>query len=177
MNLKSKSTHVSTSTQTVVLPRTEWEVIFSEVDGVKSIERVQPIPESWFDLRKIEGLPANVTLLALLTCPKCREVNALAKGVTKIDSLGKLIPNFVCGVSTCKFTAEVYLDKFHDKPLYALALENGERIELSYTHANNVKEASLAVSGKLLSGWRVIGIGPAIGYHVQPGSKGSVVIA
>jgi hypothetical protein len=160
-------------TETVVLDRATWETTMFE----GRLERVQPKPETWFDLRKVEGLPPNSPILALLSCPRCREANALSKSVTRVDGLGKLFPNFVCGFASCRFTAEIYLDKFHDKPLYALALENGERIELSYTHANNVEEASRGIAGKLLQGWRVIGIGPAIGFHVKPGSKGSVLIA
>ena len=164
---------VEQKTRAIVLARSVWEtVLFQE-----RLERVQPIPETWFDLRKVQGLPPGSPITALLCCPLCKQANAVSKSVTRIDGLGKLIPRFTCGFATCKFTAEIYLDKYHDKPLYALALENGERIELSYTHADNVKEASRGVAGRIAAGWRVIGIGPAIGYHVQPGSKGSIVLA
>lgn len=164
---------VSEETRTVVLPRATWETVW--VAG--QIERVQPVPETWYDLRKIEGRPTGADIIALLCCPSCRNANAVSRRVTRVSSLGKLSPRFVCGFSTCRFTAEIYLDKYHDKPLYALALENGERIELSYTHADNVKEASRGVAGRVAMGWRIIGIGPAVGYHVQAGSKGSVLIA
>lgn len=168
---------IAVTQDAIVLARAEWELTFHEDEGESRLERVQPIPETWTDLRKIQGIPKGAGIVALLACPKCREVNALSKHVTRFDALGKLIPTFVCGMAKCKFRNEIYLDKFHEKPLYALALENGERIELSYTHANNVTEASRGVAAKLLQGWRVIGIGPAIGFHVQPGSKGSVLIA
>jgi hypothetical protein len=175
MNSSSSSspTVTLTETQTVVFARAVWETTW--VDG--KIERVLPIPETWYDLRAVEGRPVGADLVALFSCPRCKNVNAVSKRVTKVTSLGKLVPRFTCGFSTCRFTAEVYLDEFSKKPLYALAMENGKEIELSYTHADNVKEASRGVAGKVAMGWRVISIGRAVGFHVQPGSKGSVLIA
>ena len=161
------------SDRTVVLARTEWPVVL--VEG--RIERVQPIPESWHDLRRAGGLPKGSPLFALVACPQCRNPTALAHGKTRVDGLGKLVPDFVCTFAACRFRATLYLDKFHEKPLYALAMQNGERIEISYTHASSVAEASLGVPAKIAAGWAVIGISLAIGYHVQPGSKGATLIA
>ncbi len=169
----SPAAAVTQSTETVVLARAEWETVLHE--GM--LEKVQPIPETWFDCRKMQGLLPTGNIIALLACPRCRNANAIASNITRIDGLGKMSPRFICGFSTCRFTAEIYLDKFHDKPLYALSLENGERIEISYTHASSVAEASRGIGGKLRAGWRVVAIAPAIGFHVAAGSKGSVLIA
>jgi hypothetical protein len=160
-------------TDTIVLAQADWETVWHE----GRLERVKPVPETWYDLRKVQGLPKGYPIQVLISCPRCKDANAVSARVTKISSLGQMRPEFVCGVMACRFRADIYLDKYHDKPLYALALENGERIELSYTHASTVEEASRGVTAKVLQGWRVIGIGPAIGYHVKPGSKGTVLIA
>jgi hypothetical protein len=157
-------------TLVLVLARAEWETIV--VNG--KIERIRPVPDTWHDLRKTDGVSP---LFALVACPRCHSPTALAQGKTRLDGLGKLIPTFVCTVAACQFRAELYLDKFHEKPLYALAMQNGERIELSYTHASSVAEASRGVPAKIAAGWAVIGIARAVGYHVQPGSKGDILIA
>lgn len=166
-----ESNHLEIKDKTIVLPKKDWD--FKLHNG--QIEQVKPIPESWFDVRphyiSNNGVPQ---ILALVCCPKCKDVNAIASHITKIDVLGKLSPMFRCGFKTCRFTSTIYLDRYNDKTLYALALENGKRIELHYTHASSIEEASKVVD---IRKWRVIGIGPAIGYHVEKGSKGSVLIA
>ena len=114
-------------------------------------------------LKEVRNPLDQVGILVLFCCPNCREVNAVSSHISTIDHLGRVIPDFICGIRSCRFHSEVYLDQYHKKTLYALALENGKTIELRYTHANNVAEASRGIDVRK---WRVIGIGPAIGYHV-----------
>jgi hypothetical protein len=146
---------------TVVLPKQKWDIVVRQ----GQIEQVKPIPHSWFNIQEVASSHLAVpNVLALLCCPKCKDVNAVAWQINTINSLGKICPRFICGYHSCRYSCEIYLDEYHKKTLYALALEDGKKIELRYTHADNAREASLGVD---LRKWRVIGIGPAIGYHVE----------
>ena len=142
---------------TVVLAKKEWPTVIRN----GTIEQVKPIPESWFDIRNVVQ---NSNFHALVSCPKCKEVNAVAHQVSTIDKLGKICPRYICGYKHCRYSCEIYLDEFHDKVLYAIALQDGKRIQLQYTHAKTVEEASRGIDRRR---WSVIGIGPAIGYFVD----------
>ena len=139
-----------------------------------------PVPGTWTKppavLKELVG--AFGSMLALVSCPKCKGVSALFDGVTEVDSLGKLSPDFTH--QGCDFHRPCYLDRWADKPLYALSFHdraNRMRVETFYTHADTVSEARFALPN--VPDCDLIGIGLAIGVFVDEKADkgGSILVA
>jgi len=133
---------------------------------------IEPIPDTWCPVHP-EGDESRVAVMrvlkrggafALVSCPKCKQPQSLIQGVHKYDSLGKLSPAFICA-NTCGFHRVAYLDRIHQKPLYAIAIEGANGPEIVHTHARDVIEARRQL-GPSFKG-KIVGIAPAIGIHVD----------
>jgi hypothetical protein len=151
---------ITVTNKVVILRKAIWDIRQHDVDGKGNIQPIiKPIPNSWHNIRSV--IP---NLLALFCCPSCQVITGADIRVSKIDHLGKLVPQFHC--VPCKFYGDIYFDEYHNKPLYALALINNKKkeIELHYTHADNQADASKGIN---LTEYSVIGIGRAIGYMVD----------
>jgi hypothetical protein len=102
--------------------------------------------------------------LALVCCPNCTGVSALAKGVTVIDGMGKLSPDFQCTHPRCGFRRIAYVDMWLEKKLYAMSYWERGKIAHKYTHAKDLGEAVLHLGARRED---VIAIAPAIGFFVN----------
>ncbi len=132
-----------------------------------------PIPNTWCPVHH-EGDSTRIPMMRLLKkagafavvcCPSCKTVQVLLEGVHRYDSLGKVNPAFVCA-SKCGFHRTVYLDMLHNKPLYAIAIEEPDgKPEIVHTHARDVLEARKQL-GPGFHG-KIVGIAPAIGVFVD----------
>ncbi|MDE2020830.1 MAG: hypothetical protein KGJ13_10885, partial [Patescibacteria group bacterium] len=71
---------------------------------------------------------------------------------------------------------KIYLDMYHDKPLWACAVERfvhgNVRPEIIYVHGRNETEARTNLG--VMKQTRIVAIGRAIGYFVQD-TKGEVL--
>jgi hypothetical protein len=139
---------------------------------------MSPVPGTWTKppqvLKDLVG--AFGSLLAFVSCPKCKGVSGLFDGVTEIDSLGKLCPDFAH--QGCDFHRQAYLDRWSDKPLYAMSYhdrKNRGAITIFYTHAETVLEARMGIPD--VAPQDVIAIGPAIGVFVdEKADKGGSIL-
>jgi hypothetical protein len=141
-----------------------------------------PVPGTW---TKVPEVLTNLVssfgkLQAFASCPKCHVVSGLLSGVTDIDELGKLTPDFRCMGHGCGFARPAHLDKWNDKVLYALSYHdrrNRMKIELHYTHADTVRQARLGIPD--VADKDIIAIGPAIAFFVDEAADktGKILVA
>jgi hypothetical protein len=129
------------------------------------------IPGTWF--RPQDTVILATGILALVACPNCKGVSGLSRKIHRINSFGKLMPNFICPHSInkirCSFNRDCYLDRWNKKPLYAIALEyptisGGWRPVIEYCHATNEAEVRKHLGP---GSYRIVAIGPVIGYNVE----------
>ena len=119
---------------------------------------------------------------ALLCCPSCGTISALVKNVHTFSNRGVVSPTFECSSKVCAFKANVTLEGWNKKPLYAVAIEvtlpNGAIApEIHYTHADTDAEARQQCGSAFPAGsMRIVGCGPAIGFFVND-SKGDALSA
>jgi hypothetical protein len=145
-----------------VFPKSnDWEWTENSISGV---------PGTWHE--RIEGMPKWT--LALICCPN-NHVSILGSQVSKVSSIGKVYPSYQCrpptGHGTCSFHRNAYLDRWNKKPLYACAIERDGKPEMIYTHASTQAEARIQLGP---GNYRIVAIGPAIGYFVAD-KKGDVL--
>ena len=132
------------------------------------LSKIFPVPGTWArDLKstgaKHDGIPKEI--LAIVSCPNCHNALVLHDRIQKIDHKGKVSPDFHC--NHCKFHRRVYLDEFHNKPLWACAIERFERSkiipEIIYCQGLTESEARFNL-GNLRNNQRLVAIGRAIGF-------------
>jgi hypothetical protein len=154
----------------------EWSFIGESAEDLA----FTPVPGTW--TKPPEVVKALVSAfgkpMAMLSCPKCRGVSMLLDQVSEVDELGKLTPDFTH--QGCDFHRVTYLDRWNDKPLYALSFHdraNKMVIETFYTHADNVAEARWGIPQ--VADADIIGIGLAIGVFVdeKADKTGRVLVA
>jgi hypothetical protein len=155
---------------------TEWGFVGETPEELA----MNPVPGTWTKppqvLKDLVG--AFGSLLAFVSCPKCKGVSGLFDGVTEVDALGKMSPDFTH--QGCDFHRPCFLGMWSDKLLYALSFHdraNSMRIETFYTHADNVSEARMGIPN--VPPQDIIGIGLAIGVFVDEGAAkdGSILVA
>jgi hypothetical protein len=103
-------------------------------------------------------------------CPQCSTVSWLSPNVSKVDKVGRIIPDIRCmgrieGKRPCGFARVAYLDKAWGKTLYAIVLLHNGKPETHYMHGFSQAEARdqlIPLDGSVF----IIGVAPAIGLHV-----------
>jgi hypothetical protein len=134
---------------------------FSNEDGRLG---VQFVPMTW--TTPPDGMPAS--MLALVCCPNCRGVMALARGVHAVDPVtGRVRPDLIH--KKCGFHRRVHLDRWNRKPLYACAIERRGRDgryhpEVTYCSADTQDEARFHLG---LGDYRIVAVGRAIGFFAS----------
>lgn len=176
----------SVDPRAVVLERRTWKTMR---DGSGHLLGIEPEKSTWHGL--LHRDPHGTTVIPLIGCPSCGGVLAIphtGKGAAvlrallnlpvpaahSIDSFGKVSPDVQCrhvrGDHACGFHRRVYLDRWNKtKPLYAIAYidlskKGREEILIAYSHAVDAREARLHL-GK--GNFDIVGVGPAIGFHVD----------
>jgi hypothetical protein len=146
----------------VFLPKGEWEFVKDVVLPYPQLNSYVPgtwiKPESWMDRR----------IVAAFSCPNCKEIRFLMKGIHDVDHMGKVSPTVQCKAGNCTFHRRVYLDRWNKKPLYAVAIENWNgkswTPEIRYTHADTEAEARFMMGD---GPFRIVAAAPAIGFFVE----------
>jgi hypothetical protein len=162
-----------------IFPKSEdWK---AEIDVANpQHSKIFQVPGTWCREVKVKGQEPTKTsgpVLAFISCPNCKNVLILHSKVHKIDSKCRVTPDFKC--NHCEFHRKIYLDEFHNKPLYACAIERfeGSKIipEIIYCQGLNEREARMNL-GTLSRNQKLVAIGRAIGF--RPGNKdGSILTA
>jgi hypothetical protein len=170
-------TTVELNLQPFVFEKAEWEM---NIDG-----NIRPTQGTWMrptHPKLKELLPKDC--FAIFSCPNCGNVSAYRNKFHKVDNLGKvtLSPNVhddrLPTCRACNFDCIVYLDKFHNKPLYCMSYVENEELKFLYTHATTQTEARRAFGNM---NYNIVGIAPAIGFHIEKekasDSRGSILKA
>jgi hypothetical protein len=167
------------SLEAYVFPKSEdWKAIVDNENPQHS--KIFQVPGTWTREIHVDGVApskASGPVLAFISCPNCKNVLILHSKVHKIDHKCKVTPDFKC--NHCEFHRKIYLDEFHDKPLYACAIEKfeGKRVipEIIYCQGLDTAEARRNL-GVLMPNQKLVAIARAIGF--QAGNKdGSILIA
>ena len=174
MNKVSVDSSPSLIVDSVVLPKSTWEFSTPEEGSIHAPDLISYVPGTW-----IERLSwMNPRLLAAFCCPNCRGIRYLVKGIHTIDHLGLVKPDISCKNGPCTFHRKVYLDRWNKKPLYASAIErivNGKIVpEIHHTHATTPQEAAFHLGQ---GNYKIVAIGPAIGFKVADGKDDTKLIA
>jgi hypothetical protein len=152
----------SVALETLVLGLGDWDFTgTSEGAGIGN-----RAPGTW--MPPVTGSPPP--WLALVCCPKCRNVSVLHRSVQTIDHLGKVSPDFICKYNVdgreCGFNRTIWLDKWNkQKQLYACAIERflpGGKLapEIHYMHAVTHEEAKFHLGP---GNYRIVAVAPAVG--------------
>jgi hypothetical protein len=155
---------------------TEWGFVGETPEELA----MTPVPGTWTKPPQVlkDLMGAFGSLLAFVSCPKCKGVSGLFDGVTEVDGLGKMSPDFTH--QGCDFHRPCFLDRWNDKPLYALSFHDRAdkmRVAIFYTHADTVSEARMGIPN--VPPQDIIAIGPAIGVFVDEGAdrSGNTLVA
>src|SRR5271157_1420047 len=121
-------------TRPLVLERAEWEAMTTPTGHVQPL----PVKATWH-AQIIRRSRTDVTVVPMVGCPLCGRMSVLtptpgaAREVGrmfgrqvpvahKIDTYGKVTPDFQCMHPSCDFHRPIYLDRWQAaKPLYAIA--------------------------------------------------------
>jgi len=159
---------ISATERSHVLPLKEWRF---EDQGASGIA-IFPERESWARIPKEYN---SNDYLALVCCPACMTTCVLSPLVQEIDHLGHVTPGFACVNPECTYSCDLWLDKWNNKPLYAMAVQQKGEIAIYYTNASCQAEARMHL-GAAAKNSEIVSIGPAIGFFVQD-KEGKVLSA
>ena len=154
----------------------DWK--FVEVDGEQNRKLVSFVPGTWIEVQSW----MNPNILAVFSCPACKGIRFLVKGVHTIEHDGRVKPDIQCKANGCQFHRRVYLNRWNKKPVYACALERWNprtqkwSPEVHYVSATSQQEAREQL-GNTLIGAREVSIGPAIGFFVKDGKDDTKLVA
>jgi hypothetical protein len=168
-----------------IFPKEEW--VFSG-DHPQTMQ-ISPVPGTWCPPPEMLSGSAFGKILALVSCPNCRNVSAFTSSVFEITQKGEVSPDFQCGHAAagligplrrrCDLHKRVLLDEWNDKRLYACSyLDHAgkePRIRILYTHATTYEGARLEL-GASVADSDIIAIGPAVGFFVDD-RKGDILSA
>ena len=160
---------------TFVFKRELWP---TNDDGIAAGRRdsFNAIPESWDApwkdaARKFHEAwrKVNPSWMAVLCCPKCKQIAAISSEIHSIDHNGKLTRVFECP-HKCGFWCHAVLSGWNKKELFCMAYERDGKPGLSYLHANDAEEARrlfgfAARAHRSLT--KVVAIAPVLGYIVK----------
>jgi hypothetical protein len=151
----------ATSKDAYVFARADWDF---QVDASDVLHITPPPPGTWSPPCEGYETQGPDYDLAWLSCPKCRKIVVLDTRVHSVDARdSRLSPDF--RHQGCSFARRAYLDKWGDKPLYAMAYWQNGSIEKLYTHASTAAVARLELIG--VPDGDVIAIGLAVGFFVD----------
>jgi hypothetical protein len=151
----------ATSKDAYVFARADWDF---QVDASDVLHITPPPPGTWSPpCEGYESQPPDWDL-AWVCCPACKKIVVLDKRIHKVDAKdSRLTPDF--RHQGCSFARRAYLDKWGDKPLYAMAYWQNGSIEKLYTHASTAVMARLELIG--VPDKDIIAIGLAVGFFVD----------
>jgi hypothetical protein len=150
---------ITITDRSLCLPYKDWR--FTDQDDQIAIF---PERESWTRIPK--EIEQSAALLALLCCPSCVQVNALHTMKHQIDALGHVRPGFQCATQGCEFNCDLWLDRWNNKPLYAMSYQRGGKVHIVYTNASTQAEARMML-GAAAKNSEIIAIAPAIGFFIE----------
>lgn len=174
-------TRASLNTQVLIVPRGEWKWEEAAPDSpARTPQLVEHVPCTWIE--PLDWMAKEI--VAIFSCPNCREVRILTKRVHEISSAGEVKPDLQCKgqLGKCTFHRKVFLDRWKNLPLYACAIECigkfGRIPRIVYTHAKNPTEAAFML-GARVDGmvYDIVAIGPAIGFFVADGKDDTKLVA